>query len=60
MVYDLALDDDVFVTDKTIAAFQELDMIFLTEHTELLGQTDYGCVLERFLWDLTPSTSEIK
>lgn len=60
MVYDLAMDDDVLVTDKTIAALQELDMIFLTEHTELLGDYNYGCALERFLWDLVPSLSEIK
>lgn len=58
--YDLALDDSVFVTDMTIAALQEIDMIFNTEYTEVLGDPGFGTNFEKYLWNLNPDVSGLK
>ena len=60
MVYDLSLDNTVFVTDTLQAAMQELDILFNTEPTELIGNTSFGTFFEQFLWDLQPRESELK
>lgn len=60
MTYDFALDNNVFVTDKLNAAMQELDLLFNTEPTELIGDTSYGTFFEQFLWDLQPRESDLK
>ena len=39
---DLSLDNKVLVTDVMDAAVQELDILFNTTPTELLGYTSYG------------------
>lgn len=58
--YDLSLDDSVFVTDMVIAALQEIDMIFNTEYTEVLGSPEFGTNFEKFLWNLNPDTDGLK
>lgn len=58
--YDLALDDSVFVTDMVIAALQEIDMIFNTEYTEVLGDPGFGTNFEKYLWNLNPDVSSLK
>lgn len=58
--YDLALDDSVFATDMTIAALQEIDMIFNTEYTEVLGAPGFGTNFEKYLWNLNPDVSGLK
>lgn len=60
MVYDLSLYDDVFVTDKLKAAMQELDCLFSSEPTELIGDAQYGAFFEQFLWDLQARPSAVK
>lgn len=60
MVYDLSLTNEVFLDDKVDLALQELDILFNTEPTEMLGDTNYGVFLEQFLWDLNPRSSELK
>lgn len=60
MIVDLALDDKVFITNTIDAAVQELDMLFSTTNTELIGNVDYGTNFEQFLWQLTPSEESIK
>lgn len=60
MVFDLALTDDMFLDDAVELALQELDILFNTEPTEMLGDTGYGMFLEQFLWDLNPRSSELK
>ena len=60
MVYDLSLTNEVFLDDKVDLALQELDILFNTEPTEMLGDTNYGVFLEQFLWDLNPPSSELK
>lgn len=56
---DLALDDRILLNDDFDLAIQELDMLFNTSCTELIGNTDYGLNLESFLWTLTPTTNEL-
>ena len=57
---DLALDNKIFVENTLDAAIQELDLLFNTECTELIGNTQYGVSLDQFLWTLTPTTESLK
>jgi hypothetical protein len=57
---DLAIDDRVIINDKLDAALQELDLLFNTENTELIGMTNFGVSLDQFLWTLTPTTESFR
>jgi hypothetical protein len=57
---DLALDDKVFIYDTIDAAIQEIDILFNTTNTELLGYTEYGTNWMQFMWVLNPSLSEMQ
>lgn len=57
---DLAVDERVILNDKLDCAIQELDLLFNTTNTELIGKTDYGTNFEQFSWQLLPSTEDIK
>lgn len=57
---DLALDDSVFIKTNVAAALQELDILFNTENTELIGYPTYGVNFEQFLWQLSPSPNALK
>jgi hypothetical protein len=57
---DLALDNRIFLNSELDCAIQEMDLIFNTNNTELLGDVTYGTELETFLWTLTPVTSELE
>lgn len=57
---DFSLDNRIMLDDKLDCAIQELDMLFNTTNTELIGDTNYGTNFEQFLWQLTPSPSELK
>lgn len=57
--YDLKLFNGLIVSDVMDAAIQELDILFATEETELLGDYSYGINFEQFLWTLNPSPSEV-
>lgn len=57
---DFALDSSIFINTTLDEALQELDILFNTENTELIGYPQYGMNFEQFLWDLTPSINEIK
>lgn len=59
-VYDFSFYDDILITDRVGAALQEIDMIFNTSLTEVLGQTGYGSVFESFLWEICPETDRLK
>lgn len=59
-VYDLSFYDDVLITDRVGAALQELDMIFNTSLTEVLGQANYGSAFESFLWEINPEPDRLK
>lgn len=60
MIYDLAIDNRVFLEDRVDAGVQELDMLFNTVNTELLGYPEYGTNFEQYLWDMTPSPQSLK
>ena len=60
MIYDLSLTNEVFLDDEVDLALQELDILFNTEPTEMLGDPNYGVFFEQFLWDLNPRSSELK
>lgn len=58
--YDLKLfGDDLIQTEIEDAAIQELDILFGTEETELIGDYEYGTNFEQFLWKLKPSIGEV-
>jgi len=60
MELDMSLTESLVVTDALSAAIQELDMIMGTEKTQLIGMPYFGLNMEQFLWDLQPSTEQIK
>lgn len=60
MAFDFSLDNRIVLTNKLDCALQELDMLFNTTNTELIGEIDYGTNFEQFLWQLTPSTEELR
>lgn len=56
---DISLDKTLFVINSLDAAVQELDMIFNTENTELIGYPTYGTNWWQYLWELTPLESSL-
>lgn len=57
---DLAIDNRIFIDNNLDAAIQELDLLFNTECTELIGNVNFGVSLDQFLWTLTPTTQSLK
>lgn len=57
---DLAIDNRIFIDSPLDAAIQELDLLFNTECTELIGNTRFGVSLDQFLWTLTPTTESLR
>jgi hypothetical protein len=57
---DLALDGRVMINSELDEAIQELDLLFNTENTELLGYRDFGTNFEQFSWQLTSNEESIK
>lgn len=57
---DLALDATIFVDDPIREALQEIDILFNTEQTELLGYSEYGTNWEQYLWQMSPSPHSLK
>ena len=50
-MYDISINsNNLFVTDKIDAAIQELDLLFNTEPTELIGDVNYGTNWYNYLW----------
>lgn len=60
MELDLSLDSRYILEDPIDCAIQELDLILGTECTELLGDPMFGVSMEQFLWQTTPSNSQVK
>lgn len=56
---DLAIDSRLYLQHDIDLALQELDILFNTENTELIGYPDFGTNFEQFLWELTPSVNEL-
>lgn len=57
---DLTLDDRIYIDNDLDAALQELDLLFNTECTELIGDKSFGVALDQFLWTITPTTESLK
>ena len=57
---DLALDNRIYINTILEEALQEIDLLFNTENTELIGDTNYGLSLDQFLWTLTPTEESFK
>jgi len=57
---DLALDNNIILNTDIECAVQELDILFNTERTELLGYTTYGMNITPYLWTLTPATDSLR
>jgi hypothetical protein len=57
---DLAIDGRVFIQSELDEALQELDLLFNTVNTELIGYPTYGTNFEQFLWRLSPSASSVE
>lgn len=57
---DLAIDSRVFLNRDIDMALQEIDLLFSTTNTELIGYPEFGTNFEQFLWTLTPTTSELQ
>lgn len=58
--YDLQLFGGNLINDELVdAAIQELDILFGTEETELLGDYNYGVNFEQFLWQMNPSIGQV-
>lgn len=60
MALDLSLDNRIFLDTELDCAIQELDMLFNTTNTELIGNTDYGSNFEQFLWQVTDATESLR
>ena len=60
MIYDLSLGNSLLLTSELDCALQELDILFGTENTELIGYTDFGTNFEQFLWQMSPSPESLK
>lgn len=60
-MYDISLNNNnLFITDRIEAAIQELDLMFNTEPTELIGDVNYGTNWYNYLWSLTPMINDLK
>lgn len=57
---DIGLHDNIIITNPVDEAIQELDILFNTTPTELIGNTSYGVNFLQFLWQLTPETERIE
>lgn len=60
MIFDVGLTENVLINNKLDAAIQELDILFNTENTQLLGVPEYGVNFMQFLWSLTPAVDSIE
>ena len=57
---DLALTGDIIIDNELDEALQELDILFNTENTELIGYPEFGTNFEQFLWEVTPAVEDVK
>lgn len=60
MELDVSLDSRYILENPIDCAIQELDMILGTECTEMLGDPYFGVSMEQFLWQTTPSPSQVQ
>lgn len=51
--------DSIFINDEKELIIQQIDMLFDTIPTEVLGEYEYGADFYQFLWDLKSSNRDI-
>ena len=57
---DLAIDSRIYLQNNLDLALQELDILFNTVNTELIGYPNFGTNFEQFLWQLNPVEEQLK
>lgn len=57
---DLAIDGRVYINNILDEAVQELDLLFNTDYTQLIGYPTYGCNFQQFLWTTKPDPDGIR
>ena len=57
---DLAVDERIILMNPVDCALQEIDILFNTVNTELIGDPQYGTNFEQFLWELAPSDEAVE
>lgn len=57
---DLSLTNNIYINNELDEALQELDILFNTENTELIGDIDVGINMQQYLWTLTPAVTSLK
>lgn len=57
---DLAIDSRVFIMTPLDEALQELDILFNTTNTELIGEPTFGTYFEQFLWQTSDVSNELR
>lgn len=60
MILDFAIDSRIYLNDPLDLALQELDILFNTQNTELIGFSDFGTFFEQFLWQFNPSPNDLE
>lgn len=57
---DLSLYDNIVNITPFDEALQELDILFETKPTEMIGNPTFGTDFEKFLWEIHPSSEELE
>ena len=57
---DLAIDSRIYLQNDLDLALQELDILFNTGNTELIGYPNFGTNFEQFLWQMNPVEEQLK
>lgn len=60
MIDFCASTDEVQLTEEADLILQQIDMLFSTTPTDVIGCPGYGSAYEKFIYDLSYPTSEIK
>ena len=60
MIYDIGLGNKILMNDLVETAFQEIDILFNTENTELIGYPRFGMNFDSFLHELTPNEESLR
>lgn len=60
ILLDLSLRNNIYQTDIFEAALQEIEILFETRNTELIGYPNFGSNFDDYLWTLQPTTTELK
>ena len=53
-------EDEVFLDSELDLIIQQIEMLLETTPTDVIGEPQYGSAFERYIYDLSYSTGEIK